>query len=84
MVPVISEDGLANAIVPMPAIISPPEFYNQSDLISAATTEKQALIERLRIYLDSTSRKSLLEKKALEAESQQKTINYVPMTIFIG
>jgi hypothetical protein len=57
---------------------------NQSDLISAATTEKQALIERLRIYLDSTSRKSLLEKKALEAESQQKTINYVPMTIFIG
>jgi hypothetical protein len=57
---------------------------NQSDLISAATTEKQALIERLRTYLDSTSRKSLLEKKALEAESQQKTINYVPMTIFIG
>jgi hypothetical protein len=57
---------------------------NQSDLISAATNEKTALIERLRIYLDSTSRKSLLEKKALEAESQQKTINYVPMTIFIG
>ncbi len=57
---------------------------NQSDLISAATSEKTALIERLRTYLDSTSRKSLLEKKALEAESQQKTINYVPMTIFIG
>jgi len=57
---------------------------NQSDLISAASTEKQALIERLRAYLDTTSRKALLEKKALEAESQQKTINYVPMTIFIG
>jgi len=57
---------------------------NQSDLITAATSEKQALIERLRVYLDSTSRKALLEKKALEAESQQKTINYVPMTIFIG
>jgi hypothetical protein len=57
---------------------------NQSDLISAATNEKQALIDRLRTYLDSTSRKSLLEKKAAEAESQQKTINYVPMTIFIG
>ena len=57
---------------------------NQSDLISAATTEKQALVERLRAYLDTTSRKALLEKKALEAESQQKTINYVPMTIFIG
>jgi len=57
---------------------------NQSDLISAATSEKTALIERLRAYLDTTSRKALLEKKALEAESQQKTINYVPMTIFIG
>lgn len=57
---------------------------NQSDLITAATSEKQALIERLRAYLDTTSRKALLEKKALEAESQQKTINYVPMTIFIG
>jgi len=57
---------------------------NQGDLISAASTEKQALIERLRAYLDTTSRKALLEKKALEAESQQKTINYVPMTIFIG
>jgi hypothetical protein len=34
MVPVIAEDGLSNAIVPMPAIISPPEFYNQSNLIS--------------------------------------------------
>jgi len=57
---------------------------NQGDLISAATSEKEALIERLRTYLDSTSRKALLEKKAAEAESQQKTINYVPMTIFIG
>ena len=57
---------------------------NQGDLISAATSEKTALIERLRAYLDTTSRKALLEKKALEAESQQKTINYVPMTIFIG
>jgi hypothetical protein len=57
---------------------------NQSDLISAATTEKQALIERLRVYLDSTSRKSLLEKKSLEADAQNKTLGQSPMTIFIG
>jgi hypothetical protein len=57
---------------------------NQSDLIAAASTEKVALIERLRAYFDTTSRKTLLENKALEAENQQKTINYVPMTIFIG
>jgi hypothetical protein len=34
MVPVISEDNLGNVIAPMPAVINPPEFYNQSDLIS--------------------------------------------------
>jgi len=57
---------------------------NQSDLISAATTEKQALIERLRAYLDSTSRKALLEKKAAESEAQRQTITNIPMTIYIG
>jgi hypothetical protein len=57
---------------------------NQGDLISAATAEKTALIERLRAYFDTTSRKALLEKKAAEGEAQQKTINYVPMNIFIG
>jgi hypothetical protein len=34
MVPVISEDNMNNVIVPMPAVINPPEFYNQSQLIS--------------------------------------------------
>jgi hypothetical protein len=57
---------------------------NQSDLISAATSEKQALIERLRTYLDSTSRKSLLEKKAAESEAQRQTITNIPMVIYIG
>lgn len=57
---------------------------NQNDLISAATTEKQALIERLRAYFDGNSRQSLLERKAAEAESLQKELNYVPWTIFIG
>lgn len=34
MVPVITDDNLGNVISPMPAVINPPEFYNQSDLIS--------------------------------------------------
>ena len=34
MVPVISEEGINNIITPMPAVINPPEFYNQSQLIS--------------------------------------------------
>jgi hypothetical protein len=57
---------------------------NQGDLITAATSEKNALIERLRVYLDSTSRTSLMEKKANESKYQNDTIGQVPMTIFIG
>ena len=34
MVPVISEENINSVVGPMPAIISPPEFYNQSELIS--------------------------------------------------
>ena len=57
---------------------------NQSDLIAAATAEKTALIERLRAYFDTTSRKTLLEKKAAEGEAQNKTLGQAPMTIYIG
>ena len=57
---------------------------NHADLISAATAEKTALLERLRAYLDETSRSKLLEKKANEAEFLQKDLNKVPYTIYIG
>ena len=57
---------------------------NQSDLLSAATAEKQALIERLRLYFDETSKRSLLERRAQESDFRKQEINNVPMTIFIG
>jgi len=57
---------------------------NQSDLLSAATAEKQALIERIRAYFDETSRKSLLERRAQESDFRKQEVNNVPMTIFIG
>ena len=57
---------------------------NQSDLIAAATSEKTTLIERLRAYFESTSRKTLLQKKAEEGEAQNKTLGQAPMTIYIG
>lgn len=57
---------------------------NQSDLISAGKEEKTALIERLRLYLDETSRKSLLERRQAESVARQAEISQVPMTIFIG
>jgi hypothetical protein len=57
---------------------------NQGDLIAAATAEKQALIERLRTYFETTSRKTLLANKAEEAASQKNILGEVPMVIFIG
>ena len=57
---------------------------NQSDLLSAATAEKNALIERLRAYLDETSRKSLLERRKDEAEFRRTELGNVPFTIYIG
>jgi hypothetical protein len=57
---------------------------NQGDLITAATTEKEALITRLREYFDQTSKQSLLERRAAESTARQTELNQVPMTIFIG
>lgn len=57
---------------------------NQGDLITAATTEKATLIERLRGYFDETSRKSLLERRAQETEFKQTELQQVPYTIYIG
>ena len=57
---------------------------NQSDLLSAATAEKQALIERLRAYLGDMSKKSQLERRKDESEFRRQEINNVPMTIYIG
>lgn len=57
---------------------------NQADLLTAATAEKQALIERLRGYFDETSKQALLERRSLESEYRNKEIANVPMVIFVG
>ena len=57
---------------------------NQADLLTAAAAEKLALIERLRVYLDETSKKSLLERRAQESDFRRQEINNVPMVIYIG
>ena len=57
---------------------------NQSDLLSAGTAEKNALIERLRAYFDETSRDKLLERRSLEGDYLQKELTKVPYTIYIG
>ena len=57
---------------------------NQSDLISAATEEKTALLERLRAYLEETSREKLLERRAQEAEFKQVELAQAPYVIYVG
>lgn len=34
MIPVVSDENPSNVITPLPAVITPPEFYNQSDMIA--------------------------------------------------
>ena len=57
---------------------------NQADLLSSATADKQALIDRLRAYLDETSREKLLERRSLETDYRQKELSQVPFPIYIG
>jgi hypothetical protein len=57
---------------------------NQGDLLAAATAEKSQLIERLRAYFDETSRQSLLNRRAAEAESKMIELQQVPYTIYIA
>jgi hypothetical protein len=56
---------------------------NQADLLADARTEKEKLLEVLRANLEMASRKTQLENQALEAEAVQKTLNNVPMGIYI-
>ena len=57
---------------------------NGDTLTASAATDKEALIVRLREYLDQTSRQSMLERRAAEADFSQNELNKTPMTIFIG
>src|SRR6056300_550768 len=57
---------------------------NSADLITAATAEKNALVERLRAYLEETSREKLLERRAAESDFKQKELSQAPYFIYIG
>jgi len=57
---------------------------NQSDLINSSNSEKESLLEKLRLMLDEISRKSQLERKKMESEYTRETLTNVPMVIYIG
>jgi hypothetical protein len=57
---------------------------NQQDLLTQAAADKTRLVEKLRLYLDETSRQSLLERRSKEAEFGRIELNNVPFTIYVG
>jgi hypothetical protein len=57
---------------------------NQADLLSKAKELQVALIEKLRLDLDESSRKMQLERKAAENAAMTSTLQQIPMNIFIG
>jgi hypothetical protein len=57
---------------------------NAPDLINAATNEKEKLIDRLRDYLENTSREKLLERRANESKYVQEELNNIPFPIYVG
>jgi len=57
---------------------------NAADLLSAAGTEKQALVEQLRTLLDTMTRSKLLEAKRAETEHLNASLNGTPLKIYIG
>ena len=59
-------------------------FHNANDLITAATGEKERLIDRLRAYLGETSREKLLERRAAESKFIQDELANVPFPVYIG
>ena len=75
LVPVISEDSLSNVVVPMPAVISPPEFYNQSNLISSDIDRVSGVSEYQRGALPEirrTATEAAISQDAANARSSDK------------
>jgi hypothetical protein len=57
---------------------------NSTDLLSAASNEKAALLEQLRQLLEETSRQKQLERKKNEGEALQGNLGNIPLPFYIG
>jgi hypothetical protein len=56
---------------------------NQGDLLTDARSEKAALLEQLRGTLEDSSRTKQLEKRSMDEDYVQKTLNNIPMPLYI-
>ena len=75
MVPVIGDDAIGNVISPMPAVINPPDFYNQSNVISADIDRVSGVSEFMRggvSEIRRTATESALQQDAANARTADK------------
>ncbi len=56
---------------------------NQADLIQDARSEKVALLEQLRGTLEDSSRTKQLEKRSMDEDFVQKTLNNIPLPLYV-
>lgn len=68
------------SVVPIPGS---EVTLNQQDLLTDARSTKEALLEQLRGMLDKTGRQAQLEKLAANSDNLNKTLNDVPMGLYI-
>jgi hypothetical protein len=69
MVPVAGDENLGNVVVPFPSIITPPEFYNQSNMIQADVEQISGVTEYQRGGLPE------IRRTATEAAIMQDAAN---------
>ena len=69
MVPVASDENINNVVAPFPAVITPPEFYNQSQLIQADVEQISGVTEYQRGGLPE------IRRTATEAAIMQDAAN---------
>jgi hypothetical protein len=75
MVPVIGDDAIGNVISPMPAVINPPDFYNQSNVIAADIDRVSGVSEFMRggvSEIRRTATESALMQDAANARTADK------------
>jgi hypothetical protein len=78
IVPVKGNENLNNVVVPMPALINPPEFYNQSALITSDIDRVSGVSEYQRGSIPETTRtarEATIIAEAGNARVAEKLIN---------
>ena len=75
LVPVVGDEPLGAVIAPMPAVINPPEFYNQSQLISSDIDTVTGVSEYMRGGMPEirrTATEAAIMQDASNARSSEK------------